>query len=186
MSRTILYITVLVLGLSAVQAAAESVVMTSYLPSPAGIYMNLTVTSTTVLARDGGNVAIGADTAHAKLDVNGDTIIRGNVAINGKLQVAGITNKIAMPYLTLVVEPRGYISDNTFCPLFNTPGHVGTDMPVGSISLSHLDGDIQYYYNATGCHANGSWNCSALYDYCSAYSVKIWRLAAGSAYLLIP
>jgi hypothetical protein len=41
-------------------AAAEEFTMDTYYPSPAGVYNNVTVTSNTALASDGGTVVIGA------------------------------------------------------------------------------------------------------------------------------
>ncbi|MDD2805374.1 MAG: hypothetical protein PHV33_07450 [Elusimicrobiales bacterium] len=50
---------------------AESFTLETYYPSPVGVYTNLTVTSTTVLARDGGGVKIGKTSTPSKLSVSG-------------------------------------------------------------------------------------------------------------------
>lgn len=52
-------------------ARCETYTLDAYYPSPAGVYTNVTVTSTTVLARDGGNVGIGTKTPASKLSVAG-------------------------------------------------------------------------------------------------------------------
>jgi hypothetical protein len=63
-------ICVLVAGLSA-KLLADSMTMTTYYPSPVGIYRRLTTTAKTILARDVENVGIGTVNPQAKLDVNG-------------------------------------------------------------------------------------------------------------------
>ena len=61
----------LLLG-TAVYALAEDITLTTYYPSPRGVYQELTTTSNTLLATQGGSVGIGMTTAPTdKLDVNG-------------------------------------------------------------------------------------------------------------------
>lgn len=58
MSKTMLALVIIaVFGLG--MAISETYTMETYYPSPVGVYTNMTVTSTAVLARDGGNVGIG-------------------------------------------------------------------------------------------------------------------------------
>jgi hypothetical protein len=49
----------------------ETLTLETYYPSPVGAYTNLTVTSSTVLGRDGGNVSVGTAAHPVKLDVSG-------------------------------------------------------------------------------------------------------------------
>ena len=70
--------------LSPMLGHCESFTLETYYPSPAGIYTNITVTSSTVLARDGGAVNVGTPAKPAKLDVNGNTKMTG-VVVPGNL-----------------------------------------------------------------------------------------------------
>ena len=51
--------------------AQETMTITTYYPSPFGIYKELRTTHDTYLATEGGNVGVGTDAPEAKLDVNG-------------------------------------------------------------------------------------------------------------------
>ena len=73
-----------ILFLSAGTAFCESFTLETYYPSPAGIYTNIIVTSSTVLARDGGAVNVGTPAKPAKLDVNGNAKVTG-VVVPGNL-----------------------------------------------------------------------------------------------------
>jgi hypothetical protein len=52
-------------------AISETLTMTTYYPSPSGVYRRLVTTAQTLLARDGGSVGIGTTAPQAKLDVAG-------------------------------------------------------------------------------------------------------------------
>jgi len=69
---------------SAAPAVAETYKLEAYYPSPAGIYTNLTVTSSTVLSRDGGGTKIGTPAHVSNLEVFG-TIGASGVVIPGRL-----------------------------------------------------------------------------------------------------
>ena len=73
-----------VLFFGAGAAYCETYTMETYYPSPAGVYQNMTVTSTTVLARDGGAVTVGSAANPARLAVNGNANIKG-VVVPGNL-----------------------------------------------------------------------------------------------------
>ncbi|MFA6316903.1 MAG: hypothetical protein WC943_05740 [Elusimicrobiota bacterium] len=60
-----------VLLLCAYAAVSETLTMTSYYPSPAGVYQRLITTARTVLARDGDRVGVGTTNPQARLDVAG-------------------------------------------------------------------------------------------------------------------
>jgi len=68
---------------------ADTMTMTTYYPSPTGIYQRLTTTAATILARDSGDVGIGTTAPQAKLDVNGDAIVRMNATVSGNAVVQG-------------------------------------------------------------------------------------------------
>lgn len=57
--------------------------MTTYYPSPSGIYKLLTSTQQTLLARDGGNVGVGTGSAlpNARLDVRGNIRLGDSSAV---------------------------------------------------------------------------------------------------------
>ncbi len=70
--------------------AEETITFTTYYPSPAGVYKNLTTTEDTYLATDTGSVGIGTATPIAKLDVTstGDAEVRvgeGTGSANARL-----------------------------------------------------------------------------------------------------
>ena len=72
-----------VLFFGAGAAYCETYTMETYYPSPAGVYQNMTVTSTTVLARDGGAVTVGSAAKPARLEVNGVSDLK-NVVVPGR------------------------------------------------------------------------------------------------------
>jgi hypothetical protein len=53
------------------EVVSESLTMTTYYPSPSGVYRRLVSTAQTFLARDGGNVGVRTTAPAATLDVNG-------------------------------------------------------------------------------------------------------------------
>ena len=81
MYKAILAAAVIVLGTC--MASCETYTMESYYPSPVGVYTNMTVTSTTVLARDGGAVTVGSPAKPAALEVNGVSDLK-NVVVPGR------------------------------------------------------------------------------------------------------
>ena len=55
----------------------ETIQIDTYYPAPYGAYAELTTTSNTYLATEGGNVGIGTTSPGAKLEVNGQVKITG-------------------------------------------------------------------------------------------------------------
>ena len=55
-------------------ALAETMTLTTYYPSPRGVYNELKTMGQTILAQNGGNVGIGTATPSQKLDVAGNVI----------------------------------------------------------------------------------------------------------------
>ena len=66
-----------------VYAVAEDVTLTTYYPSPRGVYSELRSSGDTFLATTSGSVGVGVTSTSAKLDVNGNTVVRGTVQIQG-------------------------------------------------------------------------------------------------------
>ncbi|MBI4596787.1 MAG: hypothetical protein HY737_00105 [Candidatus Omnitrophica bacterium] len=71
---------------------AEEITLTTYYPSPRGVYQELRSTSSSYFATGGGNVGIGTDAPQATLDVNGGirlgTVAACNAATEGTLRYA--------------------------------------------------------------------------------------------------
>lgn len=82
MKNAITLSVVVLLGFAGV-AYCETYSMDTYYPSPVGVYSNVTVTSSTLLARDGGTVSVGENSGTAKLNVKGEATITGNAKIGG-------------------------------------------------------------------------------------------------------
>jgi hypothetical protein len=76
-------------------ALGETLTMTTYYPSPSGVYRRLISTGQALLARDGGSVGIGTTAPAYKLDVNGGARVSGlnvagNASISGNLTTGGL------------------------------------------------------------------------------------------------
>ena len=72
------------LGGSAARVSAEEITLTTYYPSPRGVYQELRTTGTTVLATPDGNVGIGTATPSEKLEVNGGLRLNPQAAEGAK------------------------------------------------------------------------------------------------------
>ena len=83
---------VAVLGVAlTVVAVAEDVTVSTYYPSPKGVYQQLRTTGNTMLANQGGAVTVGAVATPASLTVNGAFNATGAAAMAGTLTVTGAT-----------------------------------------------------------------------------------------------
>lgn len=83
----------LVLGMAlTVVAVAEDVTVSTYYPSPKGVYQQLSTTNQTLLATQGGNVGIGTNAPAFKLDVNGTCNITGATTLNALTATQGTFN----------------------------------------------------------------------------------------------
>jgi len=173
-------------------AYCETYTMETYYPSPAGVYNTMTVTSTTVLARDGGAVSVGTPSRPAKLKVSGAADISG-VFVPGRFadDPAGPDTKIegAVYFNTTTKKHRVYqnaawgdmggellLEGSTPCnktsagkkALRSTPVY----MPGGCLGGSdcgpaHLDWVI----------------CSYGPGIFSGFNMWLWRLAPGCSFL---
>lgn len=72
-----------------VVAVAEDVTVSTYYPSPKGVYQQLSTTGQTVLATGGGSVGIGTAAPGATLDVNGNCNVVGPTTLGNTLTAAG-------------------------------------------------------------------------------------------------
>ena len=79
---------VILLG-TAVYVVAEDITLTTYYPSPRGIYQTLRSTGQTTLAEAGGNVGIGTTVPGTKLDVNGAGRIQGGLEVTDTIAIRG-------------------------------------------------------------------------------------------------
>lgn len=72
-------------------AIAEDVTLTTYYPSPRGVYQQLKSNEDTALAIQSGGVAIAQASADAayKLDVNGATRVRSDLLVDGTIRIVG-------------------------------------------------------------------------------------------------
>ena len=64
---------------------AETHTLQTYYPAPTGIYNTVTVTSNTVLGRNGGIVTVGSSANASELNVNGPVKINGGVLVPARL-----------------------------------------------------------------------------------------------------
>lgn len=80
----------LVFGFAAA-AVAEDITVTTYYPSPRGVYEELRTTGNTYVATQGGSVGVGTTTPGAKLEVNGQAKITGGSPGNNKVLASDAT-----------------------------------------------------------------------------------------------
>lgn len=85
-------VALLTLGLLALtpgDLVTEQLTLTTYYPSPYGVYEELRSTQNTYLSYAGGNTCIGSTSCSAKLTVTGGAVVTGDQTINGVLDVNG-------------------------------------------------------------------------------------------------
>ena len=68
---------------------SESLTVTSYYPSPSGVFRKLIATAGAALARDGGMVNVGSEGHSADLAVEGSLRVRGGSTLLGSVRIAG-------------------------------------------------------------------------------------------------
>jgi hypothetical protein len=111
-------------------AFCENFTMTTYYPSPSGVYRKLISTAQTLLARDGGSVGVGTPNPQAKLDVNGPVKVGATAAgcggaLAGALRYNAAKRRIQLcqgsKWVSLAVEPPATYTlsapqgERTFC-----------------------------------------------------------------------
>ena len=118
----------LFLGLAIVTGAAslsaEDITITTYYPSPRGVYDELRTTNNTFLATTNGNVGIGTITPQAKLDVAGQIrITGGNPGANKVLRTdaQGLGSWVDLGSLGVVLGS----GNNQMIPIWNTTSTLG-------------------------------------------------------------
>jgi hypothetical protein len=75
---------VVLVGLVAAGTFAEDIALTTYYPSPRGVYNELRTMGETLLAQQTGNVGIGTSTPAEKLEVNGGVRLNPETAMGTK------------------------------------------------------------------------------------------------------
>jgi len=121
----------------------ESITITTYYPSPYGVYKELTTTDNTYLATQGGNVGIGTTNPGAKLDVAGRIWQTGTGKSVFLGEGAGASDDLSDNQNVFVGYQAGYS---------NTIG-------IYNVAV----GDFALYYNTTGWN-NIALGRSALYS----------------------
>ena len=106
------------LGGSAARVSAEEITLTTYYPSPRGVYQELRTTGTTVLATQDGNVGVGTETPGEKLEVNGG--LRLNPRAAGDRKPACTDERRGTLWFEPDVQLMGQTTDQLeFCALVN-------------------------------------------------------------------
>ncbi len=120
------------------ELGSESVTLTTYYPAPSGVYTNMITTGNTYLARDSGNVAIGATSATGKLEVkvagNGTSAFRLLAGANAFLDV---TPKLVGGRSQTVLDAA-----NRDVVIQNGTGYVGIGTTAPDRKL-HVAGDVR-------------------------------------------
>jgi len=77
------------LALTPGDLVTEQLTLTTYYPSPYGVYEELRSTQNTYLSYSGGNTCIGSNSCSTKLTVTGAARVTGNATISGSETVSG-------------------------------------------------------------------------------------------------
>ncbi|MBI3548356.1 MAG: hypothetical protein HY078_04805 [Elusimicrobia bacterium] len=143
---------VLLLGAGTVKLASESMTLTTYYPSPSGIYRLLTSTQRTILARDSGNVGVGTNAPGAKLDVAGDVNAEGALSIGQLASDPAVAKNGMLYYNTTLKTFRGYQNGEWTNMLGTVPQ--GTVCGMRHACVSWNGGETSY---DQGCYATYYW-----------------------------
>lgn len=102
---------------TAYAARSENFTLSTFYPSPTGVYRKLITTLDTILARDGGTLTVGSKTTPAKVDINGSLRLSdgsqalGNVLTsdaNGFASWQTLLPSGAVMYFNLAACPSGW------------------------------------------------------------------------------
>jgi hypothetical protein len=130
---------------AAPEVASESVTLSTYYPAPSGVYTNMITTGQTLLARDGGNVGIGSNTAPGyKLDVTGtfrvtstslfqgvatfnsDQVVNGLATFNGASVFNGAATFNQNVTFNGNMQINGSLSARAYLPAYSNWNSYGT------------------------------------------------------------
>ena len=85
------WLTLVLLFCLSIYAIAEDITLTTYYPSPRGVYQELSTTGNTLLATQGGNVGIGTTAPEARLQIGDRTPSPTNQLILGTYEASSET-----------------------------------------------------------------------------------------------
>jgi len=166
--------TVLVLLLGTMTySIAEEITLTTYYPSPRGVYQELRTTNNTYLAIDGGDVGIGTTNPQAKLDVAGAIQVQ-----SGYLQLPTSSSPPSSPVEGMIYFDNGekrykgyqkdkwvYMSDPNFIIVtesWSCPGIPGTCSASNSCPSGYTNGGC----NRLGVHPPDDYRL----EHCQCYT----------------
>ena len=179
-SRITLWTTLGVLFALMAHAIAEDITLTTYYPSPRGVYQQLRTTDETLLATEGGNVGIGTTSPVNQLDVEGAAVIGAAYSgatlapTDGLLVQGNVGIGTTAPVVPLDVAGGVRIGDSSIC----NAAHAGTlRTRVGGSELSFCNGTdwIPLVQSASSCAPAGD-TYTTSYPSCSCGAATyIWE-----------
>lgn len=152
------FLALLLLSLQPGELSTEQLTLTTYYPSPYGVYQELRSTQNAYLAYSGGNVGIGTNAPQGKLHVTGT----GNVVMNtsGNMGI-GTTNPVAKLHLS------GGGNDIIFDPA-NGVMAVGTtngsSIYATGVKVAQSNIHVQGNENGTWLRVGDAWGYNGIYS----------------------
>ncbi|HVE14647.1 MAG TPA: hypothetical protein VNI01_14725 [Elusimicrobiota bacterium] len=156
----------------AVAAMSDTMTLTTYFPSPAGIYQKLISVGDTFLARDGGKVGVGTTAPKAVLEVNGDLRVGGTTAS------CAAQNEGDMRY-NLTTKKMEFCNATAWTNIgtadFGAP--VPLPVPLGAVFAVPKSGILTAFTNST-CSGTGCW--AGISCYAGSNPLILTLVASGS------